>query len=336
MGEDSLPDITKEAGEPDVGGLILAAIKKENIVFPYYEEPISEKLYHLHRKACAKIKEAEGRPPTKEEKTDLLGIATSGTLDGHELTIADLPYWNWSKPFDLRYTLIALYGVNKEFARSIVKNEIIGTHGSSLASLPDVLAHGLLPQSKTRKLQILITGEMFGNAGISENHVAFTQWDEIKHSLRYIANGNPLTRKHLLKRRKDLNAINKDGNEHWKRITSIEVAQIDAILDLYSQSRKTQTEEEKMALLIQNHPLVYFLRNDMSLRSKTNFISHTDNTDFYVRNGVKTEGLPMICVRRESIPKAREIIDRTDISMAVFPIEDWIEAGQILNPGIYP
>lgn len=275
-------------------------------------------------------------PTTFEQvRRGLFDIATQGKIGDAVLVEVDELPGRWSRkqtPLNQRMALMNIYVNNPELAYGVLRERIIGGHGSSSASILDVMEEGLRPQAKVPKDgKFTVSGEgvQYIFSGFHEQTISFVQWHDL-HSLNHYAHAfsQPINDQLLEERIEQVDeqfrafkADKKSGYGDYdekagkknraKMLLRFNLIKqnLQAALAFLRKPNKNDEEKIKEDFLRSNFPVIYLI-NHPSRDSQISIPRSGLHSEFMVHGGVGPEHIEYILVPSDKVAEVQKMIEK--------------------------
>jgi len=252
---------------------------------------------------------------------ELLVIAVDGNLAGKSIdfSVPDRYHYHYTDFLQRRAELIRIYAENRELAKLIVNNEILGFHGSKSGTLFSVLDEGLIPLSVLRQRGELVpAGERVRamSQNIQETTSAF-RWFQSRGISRYSRNGDVMTVDELIngiKILRDPNIIDPSMSMEMRQAAANDTEKVLEFL----QQVPTDTEMALKQQLIQSNFPVAYAFNGKGIETSDKVSSHIYG-EFIVPGGVPRGNIKALFVPEDKIDFVKTNLNISDLP--IFPLE---------------
>lgn len=271
----------------------------------------------------------------EQMRRGLFDIATQGKIGDAVLMEVDDLLGRWSRrqtPLDQRMALMNIYVNNPELTYGVLRERIIGGHGSSSASMLGVMEEGLRPQAKVPEDgKFVVSGEGVQNivSGFHEQTISFVQLHDL-HSLNYYARqfSQPINEQ-LLEERiervdegfREFKANERAGygdyDEEGGKKSRAEILlrfnlikqNLQVALAFLRKPNKNDEEKIKEDFLRSNFPVIYLI-NRPSQDSQIDIPRSNIHTEFMVYGGVGPEHIRYILVPSDKVVEVQKMIEK--------------------------
>lgn len=281
---------------------------------------------------------------------DLTDIFCHGSFRG-DLIPTRVPGRFEGPPDILKYrsVLMKLYTVNPDLVSTILKENIIGGHGSNSSSLISTMEHGLRPPDDLLETgSFIFSGEGLANykesapSGLNDQIVFFTQpadWSalmmyankyqsqvseqQIEQSIENLSKTIPSSLSFSKEQ------LNQGGENYTFQRTLHQIEHLKRVLTFLKKPNKTELEQKQEEYMEKSFPVIYLIGGKLNEGgNKGEYLTpHTGNrsivSEYIVNGGTSPEMTKIVLLPQAEIEGVAKLIQSKNINWHLEPIEPY-------------
>lgn len=255
---------------------------------------------------------------------DLYSIAADGSLRGSRLLGKYPESGNFFQNFlSRRQRLMDFYLIDPDLADLIVKEEVVGIHGSSSGSLLSVLHNGLMPLTKLRaESELVASGERLYANELMNSTVSFFEWWRYKLLNNYAASKPQITTEYLEQRIKGWKQalIDDPANVDNPAIERM-IGDLERVKWFLEYNPRNDLQRLHQRLIGENFPLAYMANGSGIDSSRFGKPLVGVRGEFFVKEGVAKDNVRAIFVPGEKIDSVKGYIQDLGLEIKVFNLD---------------